>query len=338
MPPDDRNRRAPAEAGDPLQSADPWDESKPVKSPERGQSSDDHGHRPYARRKSGHGLSKRVVATLSGIAIIAAAAGLGIAVRLHSAKAAARPNPVKVKYVRAPVAPPKSWPLKFDSNFAGKSLDTKALGTCYPWSTSSIGCTNYGNTSDEEDEWYRASQDQVSGGALHLVAQRATTRGTSQKGAPKEYKCRSGMVTTYPGFKFEYGYVQVVAKIPFGNGLWSAIWLAAANKKWPPEVDILEHWHEDAEGRVYLHPLSGARQGGAVSTPHLSQGEHTFALKWTPTQLTWYYDGNKLLSTTTGIPHQPMYLIANLADDTLTPGSCSGALSIKSIKVWQPVG
>ncbi len=335
MLPEDRDHRRTVEARDPFQSAGPRDETQPV---------DDRGHRRRgARRKSGHGLSKQVVATLSGVVIIAAAAGLGIAVRLHSAKAAAALHsdkaaaaPHVVKVAKAVAAPPKSWQLKFDPSFAGQSIDTSVFGTCYPWSTAAVGCTNYGNTSDEEKEWYLASQDQVSGGTLHLVAQRESTPGISQKGAPEKYECRSGMITTYPGFNFEYGYVQVVAKIPFANGLWSAIWLAATNEKWPPEVDLLEHWHSDAQGKVYLHPLSGIRQGGPVSTPDLSQGEHTFALKWTPTQLTWYYDGNQVFSTTTGVPHQSMYLIANLADDTLTPGNCSGVMSIKSIKVWQP--
>jgi beta-glucanase (GH16 family) len=335
MLPKDRNRRRPVEARDSFQSADPWGGMQPV--------DDRSSHRREARTKSRYGLSKPVVATLSGVVIIAAAAGLGIAVRLHSAKAAVGLHSAKAavglhsaKVATATAAPPKSWHLKFDPSFAGKSIDTSVFGTCYPWSTGTVGCTNYGNTSDEEKEWYLAPQDQVSGGTLRLVAQREPTPGISQKGAPEEYECRSGMITTYPGFNFEYGYVQVVAKIPFGNGLWSAIWLAAANKKWPPEVDILEHWHSDAQGKVYLHPLSGVRQGGPVSMPNLSQGEHTFALKWTPTQLTWYYDGNQVFSTTTGVPHQSMYLIANLADDTLTPGSCSGAMSIKSIKVWQP--
>ena len=169
--------------------------------------------------------------------------------------------------------------LKLDATFPGTQLNTQAWGTCYPWTSG--GCTNFGNADDPDLEWYQAPQDQVSGGVLHLTAQRVPTSGLDKQGAAKEYACRSGMVTTYPSLRFEYGYVQVTAQIPFGKGLWPAFWLAAANEKWPPEVDMLEHWGSEAAGTVYLHPLTGARQGGPVSMPGLATGWHTFGLSWT---------------------------------------------------------
>lgn len=223
--------------------------------------------------------------------------------------------------------------LKFDGTFPGTQLNTEAWGTCYPWA--SDGCTNYGNTEDPDLEWYQAPQDQVSGGVLHLIAQRVPTSGLDKQGAAKEYACRSGMVSSFPSLRFTYGYVQVTADIPFGKGLWPAFWLAAANEKWPPEVDILEHWGSEPSGAVYLHPLSGARQGGAVSMPNLSAGWHTFGLSWTKTTLTWYYDGTQVMTTSAGVPQQEMYFIANLADDNTSPGACSGSLLIKSVQVWQ---
>jgi beta-glucanase (GH16 family) len=228
-----------------------------------------------------------------------------------------------------------TWRLTFDPTFAGTELNTQVWGTCYPWAAPD-GCTNYGNTHDRDLEWYQASQVHVSGGLLHLRAQRDPTAGRAQNGAAKEYACRSGMVTTYPSLRFEYGFIQITAKIPFGKGLWPALWLAAANQKWPPEIDILEHWGTEPNGKTYLHPTLGPRQGGAISTPNLSSGWHTFTLSWTKTQLSLYYDGNQVFSTTTGVPHQAMYLIANLADDKAGHGTCTGSLLIKSIKVWQP--
>jgi beta-glucanase (GH16 family) len=144
------------------------------------------------------------------------------------------------------------------------------------------------------------------------------------------------MVTTYPSFNFEYGYVQITANIPFAKGLWPALWLAASNKKWPPEIDMLEHWGTGPNGDAYLHPLTGARQGGAVTMPGLSAGWHTFGLYWTKTSLAWYYDGTKVFATSTGIPQQDMYLVANLAVDDAGPSGCSGSLLVKSVKVWLP--
>jgi beta-glucanase (GH16 family) len=230
-------------------------------------------------------------------------------------------------------APAQGMALKFDATFEGSQLNPQAWSTCYPWATT--GCTNFGNTEDPDVEWYEAPQDQVSDGILHLVAQREPTQGLNQKGGVKEYACRSGMVTTYPSLRFEYGYVQVTAEIPFGKGLWPAFWLAAANQDWPPEIDMLEHWGSEPSGTVYLHPLAGARQGGSVSTPNLSAGWHTFGLSWTKTRLTWYYDGTQVFTTSTGVPQQDMYFIANLADDDASPGGCSGSLLVKSVEVWQ---
>jgi beta-glucanase (GH16 family) len=276
--------------------------------------------------------------TASGVLAVALIVCGGIVAKQHLAHPTRAPH-ASVTLQASPAKPfsaPRSWPLKFDSTFLGDQLDTQVWATCYPWWGVGGGCTNFGNSSDPELEWYQAPQDQVSGGDLHLVAQREPTPGISKQGTPKEYACRSGMVTTYPSFRFEYGYVQITAKVPFGKGLWPAFWLASANEKSPPEIDILEHWASEPYGKVYLHPLSGARQGGSVSMPDLSAGWHTFGLYWTKTELVWTYDGQQVFATSTGVPQQDMYLIANLADDNTGPGSCSGSLDIKSVKVWQP--
>src|ERR1700722_8804737 len=232
-------------------------------------------------------------------------------------------------------APPKDWTVKFASDFQGSQLNTAVWGTCYPWAAAS-GCTNFGNTKDKELEWYLPSQVQVSGGELRLVAQSTPTAGLTKQGAPEEYACRSGMVTTFPSFRFQYGYVQITAMIPFSPGLWPALWLAAANEQWPPEVDILEHWASKFDAGMYLHPVTGKQQGGHIILPDLGTGWHTFGLYWTKTSLVWYYDGQQVFATSTEVPQQSMYFIANLADDVAGTGTCSGTLLIKSVKVWQP--
>lgn len=315
--------------------------------------------------RQGH-PSKHVIPIVSGVVVVLLVAGACVVTKKHfdhgtsavavgtsTATASSRTVITKTKtsatktsiagatatarpHVASPgsFTPPGSWPLTFDATFQGSQLDSQVWATCYPWATS--GCTNFGNTSDPEQEWYQASQDQISGGALNLIAQREPTTGLNQQGGSKEYACRSGMATTYPSLRFEYGYLQITAQIPFGKGLWPAFWLAAANEQWPPEVDILEHWSSKSVGDVYLHPVTGARQGGPVNLPALSSGWHTFGLYWTKTSLVWYYDGNQIFATSTGVPQQAMYLIANLAVDDASPGGCSGSLLIKSVKVWQP--
>ena len=75
---------------------------------------------------------------------------------------------------------------------------------------------NFGN-STHESEWYLPSQVKVENGTLNLVAKREPTAGTAANGNSRTYYCRSGMVTTYPGFRFRYGYLQIVARIPAGK-------------------------------------------------------------------------------------------------------------------------
>ncbi len=225
--------------------------------------------------------------------------------------------------------------LAFSPSFGGTRLNTKIWGTCFWWAPKA-GCTNFGNGA-EEKQWYLAAEDQVRTGTLLLVAQHKPTAGLTASGQRTTYTCRSGMVTTDPGFHFKYGLVQITARIPYNTGLWPGLWLAAANHKWPPEIDILEHWHFDKQAKVYLHPATGPRQGGPVYTPgNLSRGWHNFRLNWTKSRLTWSIDGIQVFTTTKNIPQQPMYLVVTLADDSTVAGSCTGTLAIKSVKVWEP--
>lgn len=231
---------------------------------------------------------------------------------------------------------PKGWKLTFKPSFPGSKLNTKVWATCYWWIKPGKGCTNFAHVNSEK-EWYQPSQDQVSGGLLHLVSKREATEGTNAKGKPAKYYCRSGMVTTAPSFNFEYGIVQITARVPYGKGLWPALWLAASNHQWPPEVDILEHWGAEDNVGIYLHPATGARQGGRVALhSNLSKGWHTITLDWTKTRLTWYYDGRKMFTTTKSVPQRKMYLVMNVASTSAAVGNCNGTMLIKAVKVWQP--
>ncbi len=237
---------------------------------------------------------------------------------------------------------PSGWKLAFDPSFSGSQLDTATWSTCYDWATPSAGCTNNPST---EKEWYLPSQVQVSGGVLNLTAKQETTQGQPSSGAAQTYACRSGMISSKPGFNFTYGLISVTAKIPYGSGLWPALWLAATNDQWPPELDIMEHWYSEQDYKIYDHTVGKSYLGGPVPTPvNLSAGFHTYSLLWTKDRVTWYLDGVEKFTTTDHVPQQSMYFIANVADripdgDTSTSiasGDCNGTMQIQSVKVWQP--
>jgi len=230
---------------------------------------------------------------------------------------------------------PVGWKLAFDPSFSGTQLDTGTWATCYDWATNpSVGCDD--NPTDEK-EWYIPSQVNVSGGDLNLVATQEPTQGLSTSGGPKTFTCRSGMVTSKPAFNFTYGLVQITAKLPYGPGLWPALWLAATNDQWPPELDIMEHWYSEPQMKVYDHTVGTKYLGGPVPTPaNLSAGFHTYSLLWTKDRVTWYLDGVQVFTTTSYVPQQAMYFIANVADDSTATGACTGTMQIQSVKVWQP--
>lgn len=48
---------------------------------------------------------------------------------------------------------------------------------------------------------------------------------------------------------FTYGKFSVECMIPKGNGIWPAIWLSG-EKKWPPEIDIMEGWPDGGYFRM----------------------------------------------------------------------------------------
>jgi beta-glucanase (GH16 family) len=225
-------------------------------------------------------------------------------------------------------------PPEFSATFTSSKLSKKLWSTCFPWMNRPSGCTDFGNS--DEYQWYLPSQVRVTGQALALQAQQIPTAGHNKNGQRKEYSCRSGLVTTYPGFRFEYGYVQVQAWIPASPGLWPAIWLAAANLQWPPEIDMIESWGVHTKSAVFFHPVGAAPVAGRMDSP-IDQGWHTFTLSWTQSQLTWFVDGKVLLTVHQRIPHQPMYFIANLAEYQPPSSSayCSGQMLIRSIKVWR---
>jgi beta-glucanase (GH16 family) len=277
---------------------------------------------------------------------IGALAGLGSYLVTRTAKASAGQQPAVIRpqtnpaATNAPKLPPTGSHVAFDATFTGSTLDTSVWSTCYWYAQPGAGCGHFGNY--PEQEWYLGSQDQVSNGALNLVASPISTPGTSPQGAPATYQCRSGMVTTDPSFSFTYGYVQVVAQLPKGVNTWPAIWMLPVNTSlYVPEIDIVEVLgNKTNRPLVTFHPSNGALQNLVAKTADLSSGWHTFGLDWEPGSITWYIDGSAVFTVTTNVPSQPMYLLANLAITDVfhplqLPGSCSATLAIRSVEVWQ---
>jgi len=132
-------------------------------------------------------------------------------------------------------------------------------------------------------------------------------------------KYYSGVLTTRASLVQRYGFFEMRARVPAGQGLWPAFWLLAADKKWPPEIDVLEvvggqptlmvtttHSANAAGGDV----PSGCRTTLAGATTTF----HNFGVLWTPERIVYYIDRLPVaqLATPAGVD-TPMYMLLNLA-------------------------
>jgi beta-glucanase (GH16 family) len=123
----------------------------------------------------------------------------------------------------------------------------------------------------------------------------------------------SGMVSSHEKFVFRYGYIEVYAKYPSGNGVWPAFWLMPQDQTWPPEIDVAEYYG----GSKIMH--TGLCYGDFPEVNWDSNGysEHgiendfsTYGLYWTPDMLVWYFNGEvKKVVKGNYVPKIPMYII-----------------------------
>jgi beta-glucanase (GH16 family) len=237
--------------------------------------------------------------------------------------------------------------LVFSDEFPGRRLNHRKWNTCYWWNDG--GCTN---ASSHEKQWYLPKNVKVSDGALHLVARRQNVRGSDGN----TYAYTSGIVTTgrareshhlRPRFAFTYGHAVARMRAPAGQGLWSAFWLLPLSQESRPEIDVVEilghqpgrlhaHYHyvENGENQDPGHNWVGA---------NASRRWHVYAIDWSPRRLVWSVDGKVVWRFTRSdlVPHEPMYLLINLAVGGDWPGDPSGSTKFPSsvdvdyVRVWQ---
>ncbi len=237
--------------------------------------------------------------------------------------------------------------LVFADDFRGSGVTGQRWNRCYWWGPT--GCTI---ASNHESQWYLSGQVSQSGGALHLTAQRQSTRGIDGK----LYPFRSGMVTTgrdssdvrvKPKFAIRYGYIEAKLRVPRGEGLWPALWLLPASNGSRPEVDIAEiRGSATRKVSMHLHTIGQAGKRRSVGEhwvgDDLSVGWHVFALDWQPGVLRWLIDGSEAWRVTGDqVPSEPMYLVANLAVGGDWPGPptaqtpAKAAFDFDYIKIWK---
>lgn len=197
----------------------------------------------------------------------------------------------------------RGYKLAWIDEFDGPALDSAKWHTSYAPKVHPVGCNH-------EKQVYAPENVLVRDGQLVLRAERK-----AREGMP----FTSGMISSHDKFSQHYGWFEARILVPRGRGLWPAFWLLPDNRKWPPEIDIMEH-----KGRIpdrvwmTLHlPQPGTWQskssGGEWAGPDFTEGIHTFAVEWEPGSIRWYVDGIERQRVEQTTPDLPMYVILNLA-------------------------
>jgi beta-glucanase (GH16 family) len=164
----------------------------------------------------------------------------------------------------------------------------------------------------------------------------------------------SGILTSYESFKFAYGYAEIRAKVPKGDGLWPAFWmLNGYYVSQQPEIDIMEMRGEDTSLNLHSYHRYGptGHQSDSYETRFgetsgdYSDDFHTYAAHWQPDSITWYIDGQPV-HTYRGedVGYQLMYVLLNLAVGgafntvDIDPAALPASYVIDYVRVYQELG
>lgn len=130
----------------------------------------------------------------------------------------------------------------------------------------------------------------------------------------------SGIVSTQGTFKQRYGYFEIRARIPKGNGFWPAFWLMPETGVWSSEIDVAEfRGHLPASVHYAYHYGNRLRNENGF-TAHLpidlSESYNNFAVSWTPARIDYLLNGVVMHSVTdpaaVANATSEMFLILNL--------------------------
>lgn len=209
-----------------------------------------------------------------------------------------------VAFVFQATSVPAACQPSFSDDFNGGEIDTTRWDTYY----------KSGRT---ELQFYSAEALDLSNGKLRITADARPQEG---------YAYTSGIITTQTTFAQQYGYFEMRAKIPRGQGLWPAFWLLHTGPLPWTEVDVFEflghdttkvylyhHWRDSANNHQQ-HPKTYI--GSDFSTDY-----HVYAIDWKPGRIIWYIDGVKRAETTENVAAEPMFMLINLAVGGKWPGS-----------------
>jgi len=174
--------------------------------------------------------------------------------------------------------------LSWSDEFDGTAVNTDF------W-TFETGATGWGNN-ELQNYTTSSNNSQVTGGKLIITALKVDEN--TQVGS-----YTSARIVTRAKKEFQYGRMEIRAKLPSGRGIWPAIWMLGSNFStagWPAcgEMDIMEYvGYEPNTVYATVHTPAGSganANGSSMSLTSCEEDFHNYGLLWTPDKLTFYVD------------------------------------------------
>ena len=211
------------------------------------------------------------------------------------------------------------WSDEFDNNILDPANWGYDLGD---------GCPNVCGWGNNEIIWYQEENATVGDDFLTIEAREESAGG---------YSYTSSRIKTQGKQSFQYGRVDIRAKLPYSQGVWPALWMLGENITtvgWPScgEIDVMEligggnndsvthgtgHWNNN--GHNYM--------GGSYSLANgiFADQFHVFSIIWDANQIQWFVDDNLFYTLDITDPtrtefHNPFFFIFNIAIGGNWPG------------------
>ncbi len=195
----------------------------------------------------------------------------------------------------------------------------------------------------------RAANAVAAGGRLIVTARKESLSSAADWGGQPYTSAR---LVTRGKAAWTYGYFDVRARLPCGQGTWPAIWTLGTGGVWPNdgEIDLMEQVGSNPSrvfGTVHTLQSGGSGTGAAVQLADACTAFHDYQMTWTADDIRLAIDGveyyryvNPKTGAATWPFDAPQYLLLNVAiggtlggpvDDRIFPVT----MEVEYVRVYQ---
>ena len=220
-----------------------------------------------------------------------------------------------------PVSAQDDWQLVWSDEFSTDGLPDSSRWAYDVGDNCPYNC-GWGNNEQQYYTVARPENTRVSHGKLIIEAHQEEMEGKSYS---------SARLVTRGKASWQYGKIEVRAKLPSGKGTWPAIWMLPTDRRhgaWPHsgEIDIMEHVGYNPStiyGTVHtgaFNHIQGTQRGDSLVITDAEESYHLYSIIWDEKgiaffvdQTQYHYFKNEQTDTEAWPFDQPFYLILNLA-------------------------